>query len=77
MILDSDFFYIPGIQISNHFSEIHFLNRDSRDSGFKIKIGGIQDSDLALQGPINRSRVVDPHRNHLRRSGAKENLMYP
>ncbi len=30
---------------------LRFIFQTSRDSGFKLEIGGIQDSDLGLQGP--------------------------
>ncbi len=40
------------IQISKSLdSGFRFIFQTSRDSGFKFEIGGIQDSDLGLQGP--------------------------
>ncbi len=49
---------MSGIQISNHF--FGFMFQTCRDSGFKFEINGIQDSDLALQGPIPAPGPSDP-----------------
>ena len=35
-----------------------FIFQHGLDSGFKLHIGGIQDSDLGLQGPIHAITIV-------------------
>ncbi len=44
------FFNFLGFKFQSNFPG--FIFRNGLDSGFKFQIGGIQDSDLGLQGPI-------------------------
>ncbi len=55
--LDSNFkvhfFNFLGFKFQSNF--LGFIFQNGPDSGFKFQIGGIQDSDLGLQGPISKS----------------------
>ena len=44
------FFSFLGFKFQSNF--LGFIFQNGLDSGFKFQIGGIQDSDLGLQGPI-------------------------
>ncbi len=50
---DSNFLIFLGFIFQTTF--LRFIFQTCRDSGFKFKIDGIQDSDLGLQGPLDVS----------------------
>ena len=57
-LIQSTFLNFLGFKFQSNF--LGFIFQNGLDSGFKIQIGGIQDSDLGLQGPKTSSGSVLP-----------------
>ena len=65
------FFILLGFKFQTTF--LRFIIQTSGDSGFKFEIGGIQDSDLGLQGPFYARTSCRCHLGplHFRSRGAR------